>query len=171
MNLLSLVSPQLNNIYQIKRKCYYSSGWNFLQSKHGLNPKVYSTWMTSNEQWWCLLHLAFHLRHNSITWWYDVIAANLVSEVRELGESSVAEGDDNLSGCDWSGSGNSTLGAADWLYGACQSPVCCGCTGARPLTSSSNRASVNVAFKYLSHWTNTINLISECKPSMKSMTN
>ena len=35
MNLLSLVDPRLDNIYPIRRKCYYSSGWNFLQSKHG----------------------------------------------------------------------------------------------------------------------------------------
>ena len=36
MNLLSLVGPRLDNIYQIRRKCYYSSGWNFFQSKQGL---------------------------------------------------------------------------------------------------------------------------------------
>jgi hypothetical protein len=33
MNLLSLVGPWLDNIYQIRRKWYYSSWWNFLQSK------------------------------------------------------------------------------------------------------------------------------------------
>jgi hypothetical protein len=36
MNLLSLVGPRLNNICQIRRKQYYSSGSNFLQSKRGL---------------------------------------------------------------------------------------------------------------------------------------
>jgi hypothetical protein len=36
MNLLSLVGPWLDNICQIRRKWYYSSGWNFLQSKQGL---------------------------------------------------------------------------------------------------------------------------------------
>jgi hypothetical protein len=35
MNLLSLVGPWLDNIYQIRRKWYYLSGWNFLQSKQG----------------------------------------------------------------------------------------------------------------------------------------
>jgi hypothetical protein len=35
MNLLSLVGPRLDNIFQIKRKRYYSSGSNFLQSKQG----------------------------------------------------------------------------------------------------------------------------------------
>ena len=37
MNLLSLVGPRLDNIYQIRRKRYYSSGCNFLQSKQGLS--------------------------------------------------------------------------------------------------------------------------------------
>jgi hypothetical protein len=36
MNLLSLVGLRLDNIYQIRRKWYYSSGWNFFQSKQGL---------------------------------------------------------------------------------------------------------------------------------------
>ena len=40
MNLLSLVGPRLDNIYQIRRKCYYSSGWNFFQSKQGLHLKL-----------------------------------------------------------------------------------------------------------------------------------
>jgi hypothetical protein len=35
MNLLSLVGPRLDNICQIRRKWYYLSGWNFLQSKRG----------------------------------------------------------------------------------------------------------------------------------------
>ena len=35
MNLLSLVGPRLDNICQIRRKWYYSSGWKKLQSKHG----------------------------------------------------------------------------------------------------------------------------------------
>jgi hypothetical protein len=35
MNPLSLVGPWLDNIYQIRRKWYYSSGWNFLRSKQG----------------------------------------------------------------------------------------------------------------------------------------
>jgi hypothetical protein len=37
MNLLSLVGPRLNNIYQIRRKLYYSSGSFFFPSKRGLN--------------------------------------------------------------------------------------------------------------------------------------
>ena len=37
MNLLSLVGLRLDNIYQIRRKCYYSSSWNFFQSKQGLS--------------------------------------------------------------------------------------------------------------------------------------
>jgi hypothetical protein len=36
MNLLSLVGLWLDNIYQIRRKWYYSSGWKNLQSKRGL---------------------------------------------------------------------------------------------------------------------------------------
>jgi hypothetical protein len=36
MNLLSLVGPWLDNICQIRRKWYYLSDWNFLQSKRGL---------------------------------------------------------------------------------------------------------------------------------------
>jgi hypothetical protein len=36
MNLLSLIGLRLDNIYQIRRKWYYSSEWNFFQSKHGL---------------------------------------------------------------------------------------------------------------------------------------
>jgi hypothetical protein len=36
MNLLSLIGPWLDNICQIRQKWYYSSGWNFLQSKRGL---------------------------------------------------------------------------------------------------------------------------------------
>jgi hypothetical protein len=39
MNLLSLVGPWLDNICQIRRKWYYSSGWNFLQSKQGPREK------------------------------------------------------------------------------------------------------------------------------------
>jgi hypothetical protein len=35
MNLLSLVGLRLDNICQIRRKWYYSSVWNFLQSKQG----------------------------------------------------------------------------------------------------------------------------------------
>ena len=35
MNLLSLVGPRLDNIYQIRRKWYYLSGWKKLQSKRG----------------------------------------------------------------------------------------------------------------------------------------
>jgi hypothetical protein len=35
MNLLSLVGPRLDNICQIRRKWYYSSGF-FFQSKRGL---------------------------------------------------------------------------------------------------------------------------------------
>jgi len=35
MNLLTSVDPRLDNIYQIRRKCYYSSSWNFFQSKQG----------------------------------------------------------------------------------------------------------------------------------------
>jgi hypothetical protein len=35
MNLLSLVGPRLDNIYQIRRKWYYSSGWKNFQSKRG----------------------------------------------------------------------------------------------------------------------------------------
>jgi hypothetical protein len=35
MNLLSLVGPWLDNICQIRRKWYYLSGWNFLQSNMG----------------------------------------------------------------------------------------------------------------------------------------
>jgi hypothetical protein len=35
MNLLSLVGPRLNNIYQIRRKRYYLSGLLFLPSKRG----------------------------------------------------------------------------------------------------------------------------------------
>ena len=36
MNLLSLVGPRLDNIYQIRRKWYYSSGCKNLQSDQGL---------------------------------------------------------------------------------------------------------------------------------------
>ena len=35
MNLLSIVGPRLDNICQIKRKWYYSSGWKKFQSKRG----------------------------------------------------------------------------------------------------------------------------------------
>ena len=35
MNLLNLVGQRLDNIYQIRRKCYYLSGWNYLRSKQG----------------------------------------------------------------------------------------------------------------------------------------
>ena len=42
MNLLNLGGLRLDNIYQIRRKCYYSSGWNFLQSKRGLG--VFHLW-------------------------------------------------------------------------------------------------------------------------------
>jgi hypothetical protein len=35
MNLLKLVGPRLDNIYQIRRKLYYSSDRNFFQSKQG----------------------------------------------------------------------------------------------------------------------------------------
>jgi hypothetical protein len=37
MNLLSLVGPRLDNICQIRRKWYYSSGSKYLQSKRGPN--------------------------------------------------------------------------------------------------------------------------------------
>jgi len=36
MNLLSLVGPRLNNIYQIRRKWYYSSDSKNLQNEPGL---------------------------------------------------------------------------------------------------------------------------------------
>jgi hypothetical protein len=35
MNLLSLAGPRLDNVCQIKRKWYYWSVWNFLQSQRG----------------------------------------------------------------------------------------------------------------------------------------
>ena len=40
MNLLNLVGPRLNNIYQIRRKWYYSSGSIFLQSKRAPSWRV-----------------------------------------------------------------------------------------------------------------------------------
>jgi hypothetical protein len=42
MNLLSLVGSRLYNIYQIRRKSYYSSDSKYLQSKRGLNLYDYS---------------------------------------------------------------------------------------------------------------------------------
>ena len=50
MNLLSLVGPRLDNIYQIRRKCYYSSGWNFFQSKQGLSMFSRYSW---GDSLWC----------------------------------------------------------------------------------------------------------------------
>jgi hypothetical protein len=44
MNLLSLVSLRLDNICQIKRKWYYSSGWKNLQSKQGLSKQGLQPW-------------------------------------------------------------------------------------------------------------------------------
>ena len=35
MNLLSLVDSRLDNIYQIRRKCYYSFAWNFFNLNKG----------------------------------------------------------------------------------------------------------------------------------------
>ena len=40
MNLLSLVGPRLDNICQIRRKWYYSSGSKNLQSEQGLDSEV-----------------------------------------------------------------------------------------------------------------------------------
>ena len=37
MNLLNLVGLRLDNIYQIRRKWYYSSGWKNFQTKQGLD--------------------------------------------------------------------------------------------------------------------------------------
>ena len=58
MNLLSLVGPRLDNIYQIRRKCYYSSGWNFFQSKQGL---IYSDEFNNFyvHDFYCWNHLRF----------------------------------------------------------------------------------------------------------------
>jgi hypothetical protein len=49
MNLLSLVGPRLDNICQIRRKWYYSSGLKYLQSKRGLNL----LWIRENSLWVC----------------------------------------------------------------------------------------------------------------------
>jgi hypothetical protein len=52
MNLLSLVGLRLDNIYQIKRKWYYSSGWKNLRSKQGPGVPLVSTMMDMVSSLW-----------------------------------------------------------------------------------------------------------------------
>jgi hypothetical protein len=60
MNLLSLVGPRLDNIYQIRRKCYYLSGYNFLQSKHGPDRR----WQPLQELEACCLAVVENSRYD-----------------------------------------------------------------------------------------------------------
>jgi hypothetical protein len=57
MNLLSLVGPRLDNICQIRRKWYYSSGWTNLQTKRGLNGWSH---LGGVEEVWAYLFICFY---------------------------------------------------------------------------------------------------------------